>query len=95
MSTGGLAQPDVPPCIRSQELYTVTFLLFLPCFIHIPGGERRGSERVLRQHERGPHPDRRQRHRHLRGQHGRQEAALGRLKERDSYFTQHSQSLTS
>ena len=55
--------------------------------IHCSGGERRGAERVLRQHQRGPHPDRRQRHRHLRGEHSRQEATLGRLKDRHSSFT--------
>ena len=51
------------------------------------GGERGCPERVLRQHECGPHPDRGQRRRHLRRQHGRQEATTGRFKGRGSSFT--------
>ena len=51
------------------------------------GGEWLSAERVLRQHERGPHADRGQRRRHLRRQHGRQEAPLGRIKESRTSFT--------
>ena len=53
----------------------------------LTGGEWLGAERVLRQHERGPHADRRQRRRHLRRQHGRKEAPLGRIKESQTPFT--------